>query len=639
MIAASDIAPRGGDASIGPCHTQMSDLVDAFVKHDPTASSIVVESDKGCLDAGVGCLDDSTRSNPTSAADDESSRENLHEENVTSVSCDREAASETQKYVGLHWRMPDPAAAVGKSRHSLDAFASAVGNKAISLKHMAYNTLVTETPVVVEPEHEEEEDTKRIAGKLKSSWLVLLGRSGGMHSKDAPVGKYTPQQITVEQTSDDEVVGSEAAPPDDIATDVVAAEGEDIKQQVDTVVTPADSEDASESPGDGTACQSVKEFAEEDGVAQDTAPSQTSSKRGLDGFLSKARRVIEVEAPQVKESAREFANGVRLRIELTEADIKRMSDRLKSGWLVLLSQGGMGDRSPTVPLEGHGEHEVADGVSFVSASDVMLWRGIAGLNAELERPRRALESLATVAGTKANLLKSRVNTVKMPALSIPLLEEEMRDGASRLGGDMKGFLKHHIGSVLGRNGTPGSPSHSREDTGRETESETAVVADDDDQSISEVAKKSTLAQMGSDSVKTAWNGLAAKAEKPKAAAHEMWRGVCKTKQTAVKDLRHGVDDLRHRGKQFKRALWEIIPNPSTARTSPNSAAVDPARLTVDESEPSSGDGSLEQAQADSSSVGCAQLIPTEREIPESVIPSTSTGSSNTSADAADDIVN
>jgi len=635
MVAASDIAPRGGDASIGPCHTQMSDFVDAFVKHDPTASSIVVESDEGCPDAGVSCLDDSTLSNPTFAADDESNRENLHEENVPSV---REAVSETQKYAGLHWRMPDPAAAVGKSRNSLDAFASAVGNKATFLKHMAYNTLVTETPVVVEPEHEEEEDTKRIAGKLKSSWLVLLGRSGGMHSKDTPVGKYTPQQITVEQTSDDEVVGSEAAPPDDTAADVVPAEGADIKEQVDTGVTPADSEDASESPGDDTTCQSVKEFAEEDGVAQDAAQSQASSKRGLDDFLSRARRVIEVEAPQVKESAREFANGVRLRIELTEADIKRMSDRLKSGWLVLLSQGGMGDRSPTVPLEGHGEHEVADGVSFVSASDAMLWRGVAGLNAELERPRRALESLAAVAGTKANLLKSRVNSVKVPALSIPLLEEEMRDGASRLGGDMKGFLKQHIGSVLGRNGTPGSPSHSREDTGRETESETAEVADDD-QSTSEVAKKSTLAQMGSDSVKTAWNGLAAKAEKPKAAAHEMWRGVCKTKQTAVKDLRHGVDDLRHRGKQFKRALWEIIPNPSTARTSPHSVAVDPARLTVDESEPSSGDGSLEQAQADSSSVGCAQLIPTEREIPESAIPSTSTGSSNTSADAVDDIVN
>merc|ERR1719210_1148127 len=99
---------------------------------------------------------------------------------------------------------------------------------------------MTETPVVVEREREEEEeDTKRIAGKLKSSWLVLLGRSGGMHSKDTPVGKYTLQQTALEQ-ADSEVVGNEAAPPGHNATDEVPAEGSGVKEQVDTGVAPAD---------------------------------------------------------------------------------------------------------------------------------------------------------------------------------------------------------------------------------------------------------------------------------------------------------------------------------------------------------------------------------------------------------------
>merc|ERR1719189_1240409 len=56
--------------------------------------------------------------------------------------------------------------------------------------------------------------------------------------------------------------------------------------------------------------------------------------------------------------------------------------------------------------------------------------------------------------------------------------------------------------------------------------------------------------------------LAAKADMSKTIAQKMWQEVCKTKQDAVDDLRHGVDDFRQNIEEIRRALREIVSSTS-----------------------------------------------------------------------------
>lgn len=564
--------------------------IESHVTPSVTTTSTRTESSIGPPGAGTGLFDDTVGVEPISTPD---SAQNKHLDSgvpavqffyldeVSSVSTTSEPAGIEGHNKGgstLLWFKPEVAGAT----KAIDSCIAALNSKASRLRRKARKAVVAESPLVAKDVREDEdsgftdEDNKRIAAKLRSSWLVLLGRSGGSRSKDMVSGTHAkPTEnsgafVQLEKEASEDVYMLSNEDVDDIAARIRVAQPE-----LGQVTLPAAGKEADRSAGQ---------------TVFDAFMSAMSTKARF--LRKKMHTIVVVELPHMTENARDLAAGVRHRAELAERDIMRAGGKFRERCLVLSG----------VSLSGVGRAaEDADDTNTNLADKL----------AGLSRRRKDLDAFKAAVSNKAKFIRSKGRTT----ILAPLLKHDAQEdtcnvdeGAETASGQperLQSRLKRHWFVLFSGRGEHDLP----------VDVETAETSHGDKDST-----KATIAEVGSRSMRAIKTDLVAKADMSKTMAQKMWHEVCKTKQDAVDDLRHGVDDFRQNIEEIRRALREIVSNTSEGgnrqadTAEPSISMVSPSEVSTEKST-SSMDVCLEvqvEGVADSaSSKGSAPVTPTE----------------------------
>lgn len=503
--------------------------IESHVTPTVTATSTRTDSSNGPPGAGTGLFDDPEGVEPIPTPDSAQKKDLgsgvpavqfFYLDEVSSVSTTSEpAVAEGRKGSALLWFIPEAAGAT----KAIDSLMAAVNSKASRLRRKARKAVVAESPMVAKDVREDEdagftdEDSKRIADKLRSSWFVLLGRSGGSRSKGVDSGSLAkPTENSGSMAKLDGEVAEDVYLLSDKDVDDIAARIRAAQPEPGLVTVPADGKETDTSTGR---------------TVFDALMSAMSTKAHF--LRRKMHTIVVVELPHMTENARDLAAGVRHRAELAERDIVRVGSKLRERCLVLsgVSTGGVA------------RAEDADAANTELANKL----------AVISRRRKDLDAFTAAVSDKAKFIRSKGRTT----ILAPLLRHDAQEvggnvdeGAETESGQperLQSRLKHHWLVLFSGKGEHVLP----------VDVETADACHGDKDS-----SKATMAKVGSRSMRAIKTDLAAKREMSKALAQKMWQEVCKTKQDAVDDMRHGVDDFRQNIDEIRRALREIVSSTS-----------------------------------------------------------------------------